>query len=278
MEIYQYTDYRKYLQDAYQELKAKKKSFSFRSFSLVAGCGSPSYLKMVIDGKRNLSLKSLVGFNKALGHAKKEARYFEALVFFNQARGDEERKEFLDRLNALRPKPELSGIEKYQQEYLTRSHFAVIREMIALPDFKEDYEWIAHHLRPAIKPKEAEYAIELLTKLKMIKRDPKGKLVQTEASIGTPPEVHDLDVSQYHHEMLTLAWDSFLKEPQEYRDITAVTVPIPLKMLPVIKRMLYETMRGIIDKINKGPTDYYEVYQINFQCFPMTTTHDRMKK
>lgn len=278
MSIFDYTDYRKYLRDKYAEFKLARRGFSFRSFAKAANCGSPSYLKMIMDGKRNLSLKSLVGFNKALGHARKEARYFETLVFFNQARNETEQKEFLDRLDVLRPKIELKDIDKCQQEYLTHCHYAVIREMVALPHFREDPIWIAQHLRPAIKPKEATEAIELLIKLGLIKRGANGKLAQTDTSIGTSQEVHELDVSRYHHEVLSLAWDAFLKEPSEHRDITAITIPIPIKLMPLIKKMLYETLHGIIDKVNKGPTDYYEVYQVNFQCFPMTTTRDRMRR
>ena len=47
-------------------LKATKPQFSYRYFSRVAGFSSPNFLKLVAEGQRNLSPKSIAKFAKKL--------------------------------------------------------------------------------------------------------------------------------------------------------------------------------------------------------------------
>ena len=59
---------------------------------------SPSFLKLVTDGQRNLGPDGVRGFTKALKLTKEEASFFANLVGFNQARDDGERNEWYRRL------------------------------------------------------------------------------------------------------------------------------------------------------------------------------------
>jgi hypothetical protein len=71
--IYKYIDYRKYLKDFYDESKAAKHYFSYRFFAQRAGLKAPILLKLVIDGKRNLSRKAIDKFITGMGLKEKEA-------------------------------------------------------------------------------------------------------------------------------------------------------------------------------------------------------------
>ncbi len=64
--IYNFSDYRDFLKDRYRQLKEADPVFSFRHFSKQAGFGSPNYLKLVMDGKRNLSAEAVFKFAKGL--------------------------------------------------------------------------------------------------------------------------------------------------------------------------------------------------------------------
>jgi len=83
--IFEYDDYRAYLRDLYEHLKKTGTHFSYRSFSSKAGFRSPNILKLVIDGKRNLSPQSVQKFARALNLKKDEAEFFRILVNLNQA-------------------------------------------------------------------------------------------------------------------------------------------------------------------------------------------------
>ena len=53
--VFGYVDYRRYLADYYAHAKKCHYGFSFRVFSKRAEISSSNYLRLVIDGKRNLT-------------------------------------------------------------------------------------------------------------------------------------------------------------------------------------------------------------------------------
>ena len=60
--VYDFLDYRAYLRAYYEAAKRTQRSFSFRSFSKLAGLRSPNFLKLVIEGERNLGADSVPRF------------------------------------------------------------------------------------------------------------------------------------------------------------------------------------------------------------------------
>ena len=63
MDVFDYLNYRAFLRDYYVERKRKGK-VSFRSFSQRAGLKSPNYLKLVMDGERNLGADTPLHFSR----------------------------------------------------------------------------------------------------------------------------------------------------------------------------------------------------------------------
>src|SRR5688572_23947614 len=90
LDVFDYLDYRAFLRDYYTERKARR-GFSFRNFSKRAGLGSPNYLKLVMDGDRNLTNEMAARFAHALGLNSDSANYFVELVRFTQAKTSSER-------------------------------------------------------------------------------------------------------------------------------------------------------------------------------------------
>jgi hypothetical protein len=66
-----------------------------------AGLGAPNYLKLVIDGKRNLSSDMAERFARACRLNADGTEYFRTLVAFNQASTDEEKNALHARLSKL---------------------------------------------------------------------------------------------------------------------------------------------------------------------------------
>src|SRR3989338_3815356 len=94
--IFEYDNYREYLRGLYDHLKVARGHFSYRYFSRMAGFRSPNFLKLVIDGDRNLSGESIEKFIKALKIQNKEAIFFRNLVLLNQSETLEEKKYFTE--------------------------------------------------------------------------------------------------------------------------------------------------------------------------------------
>lgn len=271
-DIYNYIDYREFLKGYFSREKGKNRHFSFRYFARIAGFTSPGFLKMVMDGQRNLSPASINKLSKGVKLNPKESAFFEALVLFTQSDNPKDRDLYFERLSSLKPHAKIHGIEKDQYEYFTQKHYVILREMVALPHFNEDPVWISQHMETQIKPKDVEHALSVLLRLGLIKRNETGRLVQADASLATPPEVHSVEVYNFHREMLDTAKEVMLKVPSEARDVSSLTIPIPLSSIGEIKAKIQNFRDDMMSYVNKGSPNYHEVYQLNIQLFPVTTT------
>jgi len=269
IDIFSYTDYRQLLKDLYDQF-SKKTFFSQRYLAKAAGLGSHSYIRMVLKGQRNLSPQSIAKFATAFKMNKKEASYFEALVFFNQATDTNEKEHYFEKLITIKPLHQISKIAREQYEYLINRHYVVIREMTAMKDFREDLEWIGEKLNPPAKPKEVERAIEVLLKLKLLRRDESGKLIHTRTALETAPDVLSLEIYNYHRTMLNEAMECMLNTPYQDRDFSAMTIPVAKNQIGAIQDILSKARAEIISLISRGKKEFDEVYQVNVHLYPLT--------
>ena len=99
--MFTYNNYRSYLKDYYTS-KKQKPGFSYESFSRSLGIKSGNYLKLVIDGKRSLTLENIHGFARVIGLTGEELNYFESLVLMNQTEDERIRRYYKGRLEELR--------------------------------------------------------------------------------------------------------------------------------------------------------------------------------
>ena len=88
--ITEYQDYRQLMRDFYEE--RKKSAYTWREFSKAAGFSSPSYLKLVCDGKSSLSRVGVPCVAAAMDLSGFEYDYFSLLVEFGNAKDDEKKK------------------------------------------------------------------------------------------------------------------------------------------------------------------------------------------
>ena len=95
--ILEYLNYRRYMHDFYEERK-KSSAFSWREFAKLAGFVSPTYLKLVCDGKTNLSKPGIQKVAKAMGLEGFERTFFEHLVQLDHAKSDAEKKAVLAKI------------------------------------------------------------------------------------------------------------------------------------------------------------------------------------
>ena len=165
--IFTYEDFRKFLEDKFNELKAEKPVYSYRYFSKKAGFASPNFLKLVILGERNLTKESIQKFSNALGLNQKEYEYFENLVFLNQSKTMQEKRFYFENLSKNKKFLLIKKLEKLQYDYYSIWYVPVIREMIELTSFINDDHWIAENIKPTIKPSEVRKAIKILKDLKI---------------------------------------------------------------------------------------------------------------
>lgn len=267
--VFKYLDYRKFLRDYYSAKKEENRPFSFRSFARDAGFTSPNYMKLIMDGERNLSEAGVRKFIKGLKLRKIEAEFFENLVYLNQAKTDEERNFYYQKLAAYKKYQEVKTVEHEQFEYFSKWYFVAVRELAHLKDFRADPKWIVAKLDKKISQKEAAEAIDLLLKLGLLVKAEDGTIKPSEINISTETEVRSLAVANYHREMITKAAQSIEAAHHDERDISSLTVSVSKESFEKAKKMIQEFRRKLLITLaeDKNPD---AVYQVNFQLFNLS--------
>lgn len=256
------------MQDMYVFLKKTKKQFSFRFFSKEAGLSSPNFLKLVMDGQRNLTQSSIIKFSKAFKHTQQEIDFFENLVLFNQAQTSEEKNKFYLKLTKSRRYREIKKLEKEQVQFYSHWVHSALREMVALSNFKEDVTWLSERLE--VSEKEVKDSLDLLLKLNLIQRNKEGKLIQSDGLISAGPEIQKMSLINFHQEMLNKTKASLERVPSDQRDISAVTLGVSQDMLPALKECVAQFHQDMLAIISNSKCSLDQVYQLNIQLFPLS--------
>ena len=119
--IGEYTDFRQYLKDVYDFRRLTEgtglRPYSYSTFSAAADIRSPNYLKLIIEGRRNLSDDMILRFARALRLNKQETEEFRALVHYGQASQPIDRNQYLKELADLRAQRAFDGGEISQTNW-----------------------------------------------------------------------------------------------------------------------------------------------------------------
>lgn len=265
--IYCYTDYRSFLQDAYSLAKETTAAFSYRYFARKAGFSSPNFLKLVIDGKRNLSQDSIPKFTKVFKLGRRERRFFETLVYFNQAGNPEEQAHYYQQLLEFPEYCRAQELAKEQYAYLSRWYYPVVRELVALPDFSEDPEWIARKLERQITPAQARDALEGLCRLRLLVRNDDGLLTQDEPLLTTGDGARMAAAFDYHQQMMDRAKRALHTQTSERREYGALTIALNQKQLKMLKKTIRDFRKVVMNLISQPDEEPDSIYQLNIQLF-----------
>jgi uncharacterized protein (TIGR02147 family) len=276
--IFEYQDYRKYLRAYYQEMKATRRSFSYRSFSAKAGINAPSFLYYVIEGKRNLTKNSILKISKAIGHSRDEADYFENLVFFNQSRSISEKTTYYSKIVEIRRPIDIQSIEKDRYGYYGAWYHSVVREVVTLFDFKGDFKKLGLFLVPSITAAQAKASILLLERLGFIERDEDGLYHQTQNLIKSKPSSTDAFViERFQLEMLDVAMKAYSTVRVRDRMTTSTTFSVSKDTFELFKMKIRDFQHELMEiaRIDETPTG---AYQLSLNLFPVSRTTDESKK
>ena len=268
----EFDDYRAYLEALIEHLRNTRR-FSYRYFAQRAGFSSTSFLKLVLQGERNLSPSSIGKFVKALSLSAQEADAFEALVLFNQAKTDEERNRHYIRLRkCAKSSVPMTQLDTPQYDLYSRWYVLPIREMLLLPDFQEDPVWISKRIFPPIKPEQAAKSLELLEKIGLARRNKEGRLVPVDVKLATPKQVASLAVRNFQRAMLQRSEESLESVAIDERNFTSLTAGLTAEQYKILCEEIREFEKRMLDLIEDSPRSegVREIYHMAVQLFPVT--------
>jgi uncharacterized protein (TIGR02147 family) len=266
-DIFKYLDYREYLHDHYSYNKSCHRYFSFRYVAGKTGLDASFYVKVLNKQKHiaNSAIPTLTGFLKL---SKREGSYFSMLVHFNKAKSTDQETYYLQKLLLLR-KPAATVLDNDLYEYFTSWWNVVLRDELNIVAFKDDYDELAARLHPAITSQQARRSIKLLEKLGLIKLDDAGTWRPAHDFITNNGIDHAKAIRSYQKSVLKLAASAIDTVPKEQRDVSTLTVSASRTCIESIRERINDIRHEIIELVRKDE-NAEEVYQINFQVFPLT--------
>jgi uncharacterized protein (TIGR02147 family) len=154
-----------------------------------------------------------------------------------------------------------------QMEILGKWWHIPVREITALPDFKNSSLWISRVLMPAIDRQDAAASLRLLKKLGFIRKTD-GGWEPVEKTMQSDPEVSHVYAARFHREMIRLGMESISRFTHDLRDISGTTLRLSRHDIPRVKTLLQNFRRQLLD-FAASSENADQVYQLNFQFFPL---------
>lgn len=267
VDVFRHRNYREFLAAFYAQ--GKSSGLSYRGFARAAKLGAPNYLKLVIDGKRNLSPEMAERFAAACRLNEEATAYFKLLVAFDQAESDDDRNALHERLARFSRFRSSQRLDLAQKDYHSTWYIPAVRELAACSSFREDTAWIAESLEPAISEREAGHALEVLLRLGLLERDDSGRLVQSSRAVTTGQQTSGLYIRNYHAELMQRAMHAMHHLPPDERYISALTLSASSSTLLEVKRRVLQFRQELVELCDADPSPS-QVVQLNLQLFPLS--------
>ncbi len=278
-EISQFVDYRKYLEAFYQykleESKDQLRPFSYSDFSAAADIKSPNYLKLIIEGKRNLSKEMSKKFSRALRHSRAQAKEFSLLVEYCQEKDPLQRTRKLKDLSEYRAKKALRAGDINQDTWDQVSNW-LVWVLYAMADQK-DVEFTPNRLqkllRGQVNEAQIQQALDKLVNAKDIEIDSETKRARrTGTTMSGLEDVPVELVRKIQSELIYLGLESLHKNTTQEREVSGFTLAMTEKEFEWVRFELRKLRKQIQKEISmkREQTPGDRVYQVNIQLFPVT--------
>lgn len=267
-DVFAHDRYRSFLTQAFEDLKAQRKTFSMRWFAQKAGFGSHTYLPRVLRGERGLSQEAAGRVAKALGLKARAEKYFKLLVAWEEAESPEEAEEVWKEIQATRAFRDGGATNARHLRYYDKWYLPIVRQLAVWSPWNEDYSRLAGMLEPPISTAEAKEAVEILVEMGLLTKRDDGKW---ETSSPT------LDLSRLpliakrkgRHDILRRAMESVSRLPAEERYTSCVLMAMSEKSYRKVEDLFAETVRQALGIAAADPS-VERIWQGVLQIYPQS--------
>lgn len=266
--LYKYEDYRVFLKDYFSARKKISKDFTHRAFAKLAGFSSSSFCLHVMQGHKNLSGDSIQKFLSAMNLEGAAARYFEALVQYNQAKTLHDREFFFSELNQIRRKTLFYRVNKHQFILYSEWYFSVIRELAVYSNWDGDYQLLGSMVVPPLSAEKAKKAVDSLVEAGLLLYNENGTLRQNSpvVSADSAPAVI---VNKLKKDFMLKALEAEEKFRKPAKYSSSATISMSMQTFNKAKSMI-DGLRQQLLAMAMIDSEIDQVFQVNFQMFPLS--------
>lgn len=273
------TDYRQFLREFYEYRRAQTRSslrpYSYATFAAAADIKSPNYLKLIIDGQRNLSPEMARKFAKAIGLSKEETEEFLALVDFTQATEPLERNRYLKVLADIRVRQQLKSGEINVETWEKVPSWVtwVINALVDQNGVEFTPERIAELMRGKARLDEVRRSLDrLMTSGELVKNPETGEITRGRELMSGSENVPVALVRKLQTELIYLGLESLFQDLPQDREFGAQTLALTEDEFELLKFELRQFRKRWLKDVSvaRKTTKGDRVFQLNIQLFPVT--------
>jgi uncharacterized protein (TIGR02147 family) len=266
--IYDYSDFRAYLLDWYTQEKQRRGKFTKAQVSRELGLpNSRNYFSDLLGGKE-LSDTFLERLISLLALPREPARYFRALVNFQQAATPEKREEALDLLVSLNRSPRtILGDDR--MEYFRQWWHGAVRALLDTGNYGDEPERIARALTPSITPAQARDSLALLARLDLVRMHD-GFWKPSEQAVSSPDGLRDELLVELQIQQLDLVRKSLLKRKAPARFVATNIVSVSHDGFRHLLERMEKTRSEVRSIVHKDTDPARRVCQIVLALVPLT--------
>ena len=266
--VYSYNDFRKFLADWQATRQAEDPSLHKSEISRRLGLPrTRSYFTDVLSGKKVTHI-FLERFLTLLELSKDEAKFFRALVTFNQASCPEERESSFDQLVALNRTPR-TLLQSMQYQYYRNWWTGAIRAVLEIEDHGDDWAALAKTIRPEITPGQAKASVEFMEQLGFVEKL-RGFWKPTTQALSSGDDIRDELVLQLQMQQFELARLAVMTKSDLPKDISTNTISISPQAFDQIHRRIAAFRSEVRSIVHKDDLSADRVYNICLAFFPLS--------
>lgn len=266
VDILSYLSFHDYLAAIYRHLKLTLPSYSYVQFSIDLGFSASNQMRLVISGKRKLTLKAAERLVQGLGLKSFSKKYFLYLVSYFNARSGIEREKIMEKIVEVSKKHRSKDLEQEYLEYLSHWYTPVIRELVAADDFDGTAEWVQHKLIFPLRLDEVKQSFQLLERLGMLVHNQESQTYQSTSQHVLPPKRKDsVAIARFHTQMLDLSKEAISRVPEPNRTLKSLTVRLSERKFLALRARINKLLE---DAVASETASGGSVCQLNIQLFP----------
>jgi len=279
VDIFAYTNWQIFLKNWIEQRRLHDPSVSLQSVSTRIGLRSKSHLhRLLNDPKKTLAVHLIEPLAQVMELKVREAEYWQAIVLFGRAATQQERNRAYQRIHGLQGRKNSQQLDNDGFEYFGTWYLPVLRELVVMMDWKGDYGRLARMVEPPISESQARHGIEMLIRMGLVREDSRGKFSQVSVMVQTPADVASVAIGNFQKDMLNLGARSLEKIRGNEREVTTVTFTIPREKFKRIREMMRKFQSEIAQESVAIGGRHDRVFQLNLQCFPVSTQPGKEKK
>lgn len=266
--VMEYNSFRVYIRDYYAERKDRS-GFTWRDFAKSASYSSPVFLKLVCDGKSNLSDVGVERVAAAMGLVGLDLSYFRLLVAFDQEKDSAAKKRIYAEMRKLAKENSVALVGEDQYDYYDSWVNPVLREVAPMMPGATPAK-LADKFLFDVGTAQVKKSLNILQKTSLLQKNDDGNFVQGNKAISTGSlEAASLAIRDMHRQMGELAVKSLDEVPVAERDISGMTLGISEAAFEKISKEIADFRRRI-NAIVLEDSNEDRVYRLNVQLFPLT--------